>query len=75
MRRLSKYQKREWMTEIRKKRKWNPTWKGESHPRCRISDKQVEMIRERLLKASYVANLVGISERYVYQLRAGERRK
>lgn len=44
-RRLSKYQSQEWMTAIRKKRKWNPSWKGEDHPMCRLPDEVVDFIK------------------------------
>ena len=75
MRKLSKYQRNPWMTEIRKKRKTNPDYRGENHPRCRIPDEVVNFIRSGKRSAKEDSMFFGITERYVYQLRSGERRK
>lgn len=75
MRKLSLFQKRDWMIHIRKKRKTNPDYRGSKHPRSRLSDKQVEVIRRKRFNAKDTAYLYGITERYVYQLWSGERRK
>lgn len=74
MRRLSKYQRNPWMTEIRKKRKTNPGYRGEKHPLCRIPDEIVSFIRSGSRPAIEDAMSFGLTARYVYQLRAGERR-
>lgn len=77
MRKLSKFQKTPWMKKIAKlPHKW-PDRRGEKSPRCRLDDNLVFIIRKYWAgrKARDAAEYFGISERYVYQLWAGERRK
>lgn len=75
MRRLSKYQKRAWMKRIANLPRKPHDNKGEKHPLCRIPDEVVSFIRSGSRPAIEDAMFFGLTERYVYQLRAWERRK
>lgn len=77
MRKLSDYQKTPWMQKISKlPHKW-PDRRGENNPRCRLTNTDIALIRHfrGKIKAYPIAIWYEISERYVYQLWAGERRK
>lgn len=75
MRKLSKYQRRPWMRYIARLPHKYPSRKGENHPLCRLPDEVVRFIRTSGNPAKEDSMYFGITERYVYQLRAGERRK
>jgi len=70
---------REWMIEIGKKRKYKNMLYGEQHPRCKVPNWKVQVLRDFTKMPRVVAqrlgDAMGISAGYVYQLWSGRRRK
>lgn len=74
MRLLSSYQKRPWMLQIAKKRRFLKSRKGESNGNAKLTTKNVFAIRypEKVSRslAKVIASVYGISVRQVYKIRS-----